>query len=418
MKVLKETTSISPLSGKEIEAKIIKEDNKVYMLKCDEQGRQYKSSIEDDFNFYQALTGNMIRVQMSPISCLLYISSKCNLNCPVCYEALPENSSCEPSLNQIMMIIKKYVRKRYIPITLCGREPTCREDLPEIIRNIAKKKHVYLLTNGIKLSDYNYLLELKKNGLRDITFSLNGFDDEVYERMNGRPLLTLKLKALENIKRLEISTIISMTLARGINENQIKNIYDYCLRNRDFVRQLRIRSLAPLGKYLKIKPYCMSEMLSVFAKSLDICKQDILKEVMFMDRLSKNFRIDLLHSRLCWLNFHLKNREVPTALGEKIKEEWIRKAKSNIFLSIYYLVRFMGITTLIKGLSVFFKFPLFPYRKDRKTIRIALRCWPSIYNLDLNENKKCTTVYYKNKKLYPFCYYNIIDSQKNKLSIC
>lgn len=48
---IKQTKSLSHLSYNEIEARVIREDDKVYLIKQDEQGKIYKTLLKRIMNF-------------------------------------------------------------------------------------------------------------------------------------------------------------------------------------------------------------------------------------------------------------------------------------------------------------------------------------------------------------------------------
>ena len=328
---IKQTKSLSPVSYNEVEARVINDDGRVYLEKQDEQGRAYKFLIEKDYEIYNLMTKAKPSVQVRPINFQIAISSECNLNCPICYE--PKHKA-EPSLEDIEGILRNYKGK---VVVLCGREPTCRSDLFQIIKISNKRNRASLLTNGLKLADYEYVLRLKKSGLRLIFFSFNGFKDDIYQKMNGRPLLDMKLRALDNIKRIGIPTILSATLAEGINDDQIKKLCEFCLDNRSFISALRIRSISPVGKHLNIEPYCMSGLLELLAGALGIKREDIIKEYIFWQEIINSLKFIIpVHvrtyasSRLCTLAFHIKKGEEISSLGSKINIQKIKGSRFKI----------------------------------------------------------------------------------------
>jgi len=407
---IKQTKSLSPVTYDEIEASIIREDDEVYLVKQDEEGKIYKTLVEKDYKFYHLMTKDKLATQVSPVSILIYVSSRCNLKCPVCFE--DKDGIKEPSLQEIESLLN--FRNKVITPMVVGREPTYREDLFQIIRIANKKNRAWLSTNGIKLSDYEYVLKLKRNGLKRIFFSFNGFKDEIYQRLNGRPLLDLKLKALENIKKIGFETILSVTLARRVNEDQIRKLCEFCLDNRSFISELRIRSISPVGRHLEIEPYCMSELVDLVAGALRIDREDILKEHLFWQELIKELKFiiplhlqNYLHSRLCTFNFHIKKEKEIFSPGSKINLEKIKKSKFKKFWLVYYSIKIYSTRFIFEKFCLIFKLPIILKNKD--SLNIALRCWPNLYNIDLEENKKCPSVYYKNGRLLPFCYYNIIE---------
>ncbi len=407
---IKNTKSLSPLTCKEVDAQIIHENGAVYLIKQDEEGNSYKSLIEKDCQFYKMMSKEEITSQVLPAVIFLYISSRCNLNCPVCYEI--EDDIKEPSLEEIVGLVKNFSFK---VICIIGREPTCREDLGQIIKLIKKRNRVSLATNGIKFSNYEYALRLKRCGLENIHFSFNGFDDQIYKKMSGRPLLDLKLRALENMKKAGNKVILSVTLARGINEDQIKKLCDFCFRNRSFILELRIRSIALLGQYPDIEPYCMSELLNLVAKELDIKKEDILKDYIFWMEFLREFKFILprhprsyYRRRLCSFFLYLKNGGKPYSPGSEIDVEKIKKSKFKKFILIYYLIKVYGLRCFVEKFFLdFIKLP-----PNKNILRITLKSWPSIYNIDLQEDEKCTSQYYKDGKWSTFCYCNIVENTK------
>jgi hypothetical protein len=43
---------------------------------------------------------------------------------------------------------------------------------------------------------------------------------------------------------------------------------------------------------------------------------------------------------------------------------------------------------------------------------VILRCWPNIYTIDLEENKKCLSTFFKDGSFKPFCYSNIMAGKQ------
>jgi uncharacterized radical SAM superfamily Fe-S cluster-containing enzyme len=412
------TKSLSPLSFEEIDAEIICEDGKVYLEKRDEEGKLYKSLIEKDLDFYKLITQDKVEKQLEARQLFFYTSLKCNLNCPLCYEAIDVEN--EISLDEIREILKNHKNKS---VTLTGRECTCRDDIFEIIKIVSENNRVVLLTNGVKLANYDFTLKLKEAGVDLVMFSFNGFDDEIYRIMNGKPLLKTKLKALENLKKVGIKTCLSLTLAKGTNDKEIREICDFCIDNRSFIYQLRMRTCAPMGRHLEnVEQHCLSEMVQLVADQLNIPMADILKELafwkMFVDELEpfipKSVEIrKLVMSRVCSINFTVR-KDMDTnqyySLGSKIDVDAISKAKYKKPLLAYYFVKTFGVRNIAQNVGRMLKLP-FP-SGDSNSLMVILRCWPNIYNIDLEENKKCLSTFYKDGTDLPFCYSNIMTGKK------
>jgi hypothetical protein len=168
----------------------------------------------------------------------------------------------------------------------------------------------------------------------------------------------------------------------------------------------------------------MSELINLVTSSIGVDKTAVLRENLFLEEFFNIFKglfnilckIGHLNSEsyfssgLCRIKFHVKvtKKIEPIAIGDRIRPEWLKNSLFKKFSLPYYLIRTYGIYYCIQRFFEIFWLAML-YR-EKKCLRVQLRCWPNLYTIDLEENKKCTSSYYKNKTALPFCYYNIIDS--------
>ncbi len=391
-KKLKNTKSISPLSLRIIPAEIIEEQDGIYLRKKDEKNKVYQSLIEKDKEYYFQVSRDNFNINKNYLFFLLYISNKCNLNCKVCYEKNSQEQ--EISFKEIQKLAKNYKNKIFV---LAGKEPTCREDLLEIIKELAQNNYVCLATNGLKLKKLNYVKKLKESGLNHILFSLDGFNEKIYTRMHGKNLLKIKKNALKNIKKAGISTIISMTIIKGLNDNEIKKTFEYCIQN-NFIKELRIRSISPLGGYLNAHPICLSELTKEICKQIGVKYQDIKKEREFFNKINKFIKNKNIKHRICETYFHIikEKKGKYASLGSIInkKGRFISKIKLAFYGFLLLYVHLINKVSKRKAYNL------------PNILRIGIRSWPNIYNIDLKEicNKCYSTWYPENKS---FCLSNI-----------
>ncbi|MBU0762264.1 MAG: radical SAM protein, partial [Candidatus Altiarchaeota archaeon] len=193
------TKSLCPKCLKVIDAEIKLEDGRVIIIKeCKEHGRfnaNHFWETADLYNFmYTLVEGEMSR---DPDGLVLDVTYDCNMKCPFCYAKKSMEKEYKPSLVDIRAKIKGFTGST---VYLCGGEPTTREDLPHIISLIQKlKKKSALFTNGLKLSDRNYINNLKNAGLDLIVLSLSSLDDKQLDRIYGKEVSKWKKTALNNI---------------------------------------------------------------------------------------------------------------------------------------------------------------------------------------------------------------------------
>jgi len=392
MKLIKETKSMCPECLRIVNASVFEKEDGVWMhKKCDEHG-EFKAFIEKDADFYRKTMNDQNETCPSK-SIVIPITHKCNLNCSFCF--VPNRKLKDESLDNIKKQIKKILtEKSSWAICLSGGEPTLRQDLFEIIKFI--KKHypfvyVSLLTNGIKLADLSYVKKLKRAGLDTVNFSLNSFDDTIYQEINNARLSSVKIKALNNLKKEKITTILSPTLVRGLNEKELKPIFDFTLNNLDFVNEVRIRGAAAVGRHSKISPLTTSEMLELTSNALSVDKD------LFLRNLSKK---DCYHSAY---NFHAlllidqDKRIVGWSYPEKFKKSTIRNIFRNIKILFDILSR-KKINDIIRAIiksgiliptahepSRTWKRLLFLKILNIYTLKINIWYWADKNNIDLNE---------------------------------
>lgn len=412
--IIKYTESLSPLSLKTISAKIIADGNNVYMVKKDEHGQEHKAIVERNKELYLLLTKLNGEFSAGIQFIHAYVSSKCNLNCQVCYESYGNHQ--EIGLDEVKQLLGKYSDAE---IVLTGMEPTCKENIAEFLKTSRNRNS--LVTNGIKLESLEYLRKLKDHGLKKIFFSFNGFDDEIYRKMNGKNLLETKLKALKCIENEKINTLLSATLVRGLNEDQILPLVKFCFEHRSFIIQLRLRTMAPIGKYLDGEQICMSELIELIADSLDVTKEDIVGEFRFIQKFIEYFGWllpkglkDKYQSKLCSFVFNIRKEKEGrySSPGSRIDLERIDRSYLKFIYFFYYLIKAYGPLMLVETALHSLNLPRFASQK--KILNIALKCWPNLYNIDLTEMNKCPTMFYKNGGMEKFCLSNIKNSVRKE----
>jgi uncharacterized radical SAM superfamily Fe-S cluster-containing enzyme len=237
-----------------IEVKIVEQENGVYLTKeCKNHGA-FKLLLSRHSWYYKGLNDfyfSLIQNSFPQRDYIINLTNRCNLVCPICLADSNQRENGDLPLEKLKEFLKD---KSNFKIDLMGAEPTMRNDLPEIIRIVKESGNLAALhTNGIAISEFNYLKDLKKAGLTEIHLQFDGFSDKIYEEIRGRSLLNVKLKALENLEKLRIATDLKVTIVRGINENQMLPILSYASEH-DFVKEVFFLGCRFLGKAKQL-PY-------------------------------------------------------------------------------------------------------------------------------------------------------------------
>jgi molybdenum cofactor biosynthesis enzyme MoaA len=198
---------------------------------------------------------------------LFDITHRCNMACNNCY--IPNRTIPDLDAAFITDVLRRLPAGRYV--RLIGAEPTMRQDLPLLIEEVRRNgHHPILVTNGLRLADRAYLRTLKNAGLQIIYLSFNGgFDDDLYESIDGMPCAEKKRMAFDNLTHEHVYTSIGMIVVRGANEGELKNVVE-AVRQRRNVRELHLRSIGPMGRYMESAPYKLDDMLRMFSDAAGI----------------------------------------------------------------------------------------------------------------------------------------------------
>jgi len=280
MKLIKETQSICPECLKVLGATIFEEDGKVYIKKkCPEHGffrdlywsdyQQYLRA--EKFRYDGEGLGNprTKTVKGCPNDCgicpqhkshtalaIIDVTNRCNLKCPVCFaNAAAAGYVYEPTKEEIVGMLENLRQNQPVPATalqFSGGEPTIRNDLFELIRTAKELgfRHVEVNTNGLRLAQsVDYCNELREAGVSTVYLQFDGLTSDVYKFIRGIDLLDIKMKAIENLRKAGIaSVVLVVTLIKGVNDSQLGDIIRFAVQNFDIIRCINVQPVSLCGR--------------------------------------------------------------------------------------------------------------------------------------------------------------------------
>lgn len=256
------TTSICAECLVRVDAKIIFQDEKVYMLKrCREHGYS-KVLIADDIEYYKQIR-NYNKTSEMPLkfntktdygcpydcglcddheqhSCLgiIEVTDRCNLTCPTCYASSSPNYGRHRTLEEIEKMFDVLVENEGEPdvVQISGGEPTVHPQFFEIL-DIAKSKpikHLMLNTNGIRIAKSKEFTKKLATYQPDfeVYLQFDSFKEDFLEELRGENLLETRMKAIEHLNEFNISTTLVVVLQKGKNDDEIGKIIDFALKQK------------------------------------------------------------------------------------------------------------------------------------------------------------------------------------------
>jgi len=185
---------------------------------------------------------------------VIEVTSRCNLQCPVCFAESGTVVGTDLDLHEIDEYYRTVLRT-YGPdiiLQLSGGEPTIRGDLPTIIelgRSLGFP-FIQVNTNGLRLArEIGYARILRMAGAASVFLQFDGTEDEIYRRLRGRELYAEKRRAIERCAENGIGVVLVATLVAGINTHNIGEILKLALDLSPAVRGVHFQPLGYFGRY-------------------------------------------------------------------------------------------------------------------------------------------------------------------------
>ena len=277
--VIKNTKSLCPECLQIIDAEVDEGEDRVNIIKeCEEHGKfentywnsdeLYKNAAEYDHKGEGIENPQTTLKGECPSNCglcqeheshtilgLIDVTNRCNMRCPVCFaNAAVSKSLYEPTYEEIRGMLQNLRNNQPVEtpaIQYAGGEPTVRKDIVDLVK-LAKEEgftHTQIATNGIKLAKNPKLAgELKEAGLNTVYLQFDGITEEPYIKIRNRDLLSTKLEAIENCRKVDLGIVLVPTLIKGINDQQVGDIIKFAVNNLDIIRGVNFQPVSFAGR--------------------------------------------------------------------------------------------------------------------------------------------------------------------------
>jgi uncharacterized radical SAM superfamily Fe-S cluster-containing enzyme len=252
--------SICTTCFRKIDGKVVFEDGRVFLLKhCPAHGNE-RVLVSDDVDYYRVCREIYLKPPEMPLrrntpiqwgcpydcglcpdheqhSCvsLIELTDACNLRCPICYAGSgPERQHHRP-LELIESMLDAVIANEGEAdvVQLSGGEPTIHPDFFEIL-DAAKRRpirHLMVNTNGVRIArDAEFAKRLASYmPLFEIYLQFDSLRPKPLEILRGADLRDIRMKAIERLNEIGLSTTLVVTLQRGVNDGEIGEIIEFAL---------------------------------------------------------------------------------------------------------------------------------------------------------------------------------------------
>lgn len=308
----KKTPSLCPECKKTIMADVYEEDGKVMISKtCDEHGF-FKDIYWSDVELYKkaeswAFDGigvdnpavpvekgcpwdcGLCKVHMSHTSLAnLDLTNRCNLRCPICFaNANDAGYVFEPTFEEVAKMLETLRAERPVACTalqFAGGEPTIYPHFFEAIKKASELgfQQIQVATNGIKMAtEPDFTQKMADAGLHTVYLQFDGLKEQNYIDARGKPLLDIKLKAVDSCRHTKpgkLSLVLVPTIVNGLNDDQLGEILQFAIDNRDVVRAVNFQPVSFSGRIdydERVKGrFTLPDMVDRLVKQTDFMKKD------------------------------------------------------------------------------------------------------------------------------------------------
>jgi len=160
------------------------------------------------------------------------VTERCNFRCQYCMPDKPFSwtpSENLLSLENLFLFIKTAIDEGITKIRITGGEPLLRENLDILVKNI----HDYSPDVDLALTTNAYLLpetaqKLKDAGLKRVNISLDSLKPAVAAQIAQKNVLSKVLLGIDKALEVGLKVKINMVPLKGINDDEITDIMDYC----------------------------------------------------------------------------------------------------------------------------------------------------------------------------------------------
>ena len=435
---------------KVIPTKIVFKDNKVYLLKhCSEHGEQLEL-LEHDIEYYKHKrdfdkAGTVTKTQTEvkhgcPYDCglcpnhdqhscinLIEVTDKCNMCCNTCYASSGKGKDKDlETIKKMIDFAAEAEGGRGEVLQVSGGEPTLHKDIIKIIEYAREKfQYVMLNTNGIRIAeDLEFVKELSKfKGRFEIYLQFDSFNDEVYTKIRGRNLKSIKEQAVNNLKEYNIPITLVMTLERDLNDKEIGKVITYGIETSN-VRGVNIQPVAYFGRKNgnidRKNRVTLTDTIRLIEEQTKkmIVKEDFVPLPCNVERVSLTYL------------YKTKNGVLPITRTNNIKkllpyinntftfkiEDALTNGRDIIFGSccnpLIFLKEFKKFVP-----KDFMKWDIEQRSEyvSNNTFRITITSFLDRYNFDIKSmQKECAHIVTEDLKRIPFSSYNIIYREKYK----
>jgi len=181
------------------------------------------------------------------------VTDRCDFRCTYCMSEdmnfLPKKDVL--SLEELDRLCNTFIDLGVKKLRITGGEPLVRKNIMQLFGNLGKKlgqglEELTLTTNGSQLD--RYAKDLFDNGVRRINVSLDSLDKDKFKKITRIGDLDKVVKGIMVAKETGLKIKINTVALKGINENEILNLVNWCGANKFSLTFIEVMPMGEIGE--------------------------------------------------------------------------------------------------------------------------------------------------------------------------
>jgi len=272
--LIKETQSVCPVCLKPLPAKIVEENNKVFLEKTCSAHGFFKELYWSDAKLFKKFD-EFARMGVTPenpntkiknecpfdcglceahesqtLLAIIDVTNRCNLKCSYCFaNSAASGYLYEPSFEEIEKMMDLLRAEKPFPalaIQFSGGEPLLRNDIVDLVKKAKEKgfAQIFIATNGIQITkNLELAKQLREAGVTTLYLKFNGITPITNtENYNFIPQI------FENCRKAGLQLSLVPTIIKGFNDHEAYSIIELALKNLDIVRVVNFQPISFCGR--------------------------------------------------------------------------------------------------------------------------------------------------------------------------
>ena len=181
------------------------------------------------------------------------VTDRCDFRCSYCMsedmDFLPKKEVL--SLEELDRLCNTFIDLGVKKLRITGGEPLVRKNIMQLFSNLGKKlgqglEELTLTTNGSQLD--RYAKDLFDNGVRRINVSLDSLEKKKFKKITRIGDFDKVINGIMVAKKAGLKIKINMVALKGINDNEILNLVNWCGENKFALTFIEVMPMGEIGE--------------------------------------------------------------------------------------------------------------------------------------------------------------------------